>query len=92
MVFTLFHLRVFHVKIVASLWLIGWLNCFFEYILAHKEGNVIFRILVFDSLSQQSGIRAWSIEVFFFLCAKMEDDMIKLNSLNYSTWKRMMED
>ena len=28
----------------------------------------------------------------FFLCAKMDDDMIKLNSMNYSTWKRMMED
>ena len=28
----------------------------------------------------------------YFLCAKMDDDMIKLNSLNYSTWKCMMED
>ena len=28
----------------------------------------------------------------FFLCAKMDDGMIKLNSMNYSTWKRMMED
>ena len=28
----------------------------------------------------------------FFLCAKMDDDMIKLNSMNYSTWKLMMED
>ena len=28
----------------------------------------------------------------FFLCAKMDDDMIKLNSMNYSTWKHMMED
>ena len=28
----------------------------------------------------------------FFLCDKMDDDIIKLNSMNYSTWKRMMED
>ena len=28
----------------------------------------------------------------FFLCAKMDDSMIKLNSMNYSTWKCMMED
>ena len=28
----------------------------------------------------------------FFLCAKMDDGMIKLNSMNYSTWKRMIED
>ena len=28
----------------------------------------------------------------FFLCAKMDDGMIKLNSMNYSTWKCMMED
>ena len=28
----------------------------------------------------------------FFLCAKMDDNMIKLNSMHYSTWKRMMED
>ena len=28
----------------------------------------------------------------FFLSAKMDDDMIKLNSMNYSTWKHMMED
>ena len=28
----------------------------------------------------------------FFLCSKMDDDMIKLNLMNYSTWKRMMED
>ena len=28
----------------------------------------------------------------FFLCAKMYDGMIKLNSMNYSTWKRMIED
>ena len=28
----------------------------------------------------------------FFLCAKMDDDMTKLNSMNYSTSKRMMED
>ena len=27
----------------------------------------------------------------FFLCAKMDDGMIKLNSMNYSTWKRMMD-
>ena len=29
---------------------------------------------------------------FFFFGAKMDDDIIKLNLLNYSTWKRMMED
>ena len=28
----------------------------------------------------------------FFLCVKMDDDMIKLNSMNYSTLKCMMED
>ena len=28
----------------------------------------------------------------FFLCAKMDDGMIKLNLMNYSTLKRMMED
>ena len=28
----------------------------------------------------------------FFLCAKMDNDMIKLNWMNYSTWKCMMED
>ena len=28
----------------------------------------------------------------FFLCAKMDNGMIKLNSMNYSTLKRMMED
>ena len=28
----------------------------------------------------------------FFLCAKMDDSMIKLNSMNYSAWKRMTED
>ena len=28
----------------------------------------------------------------FFLCAKMDDGMIKLNLMNYSTWKRMMKD
>ena len=39
---------------------------------------------------QQSGIKAWLIGVF--LCAKMDDDMIKLNSLKYFTWKHMMED
>ena len=28
----------------------------------------------------------------FFLGAKMADVLIKLNSLNYSTWEHMMED
>ena len=28
----------------------------------------------------------------FFLRAKIDDGMIKLNSMNYSIWKRMMED
>ena len=28
----------------------------------------------------------------FFLCGKMDDDIIKLNSMNYYTRKRMMED
>ena len=27
-----------------------------------------------------------------FLCAKMDDGMIKLNSMKYATWKCMMED
>ena len=40
-----YHLGVFNVKIVVSL-------------LSHKEGNVIFRIIVFYSFSQQSGIRS----------------------------------
>ena len=26
------------------------------------------------------------------MCAKMDDDMIKLNSLNHYNWKCMMED
>ena len=28
----------------------------------------------------------------FFLCAKIDEGMKKLNSMNYSTWKHMMED
>ena len=60
MVFYSFHLEVFRVKIVFSLWLIycclvGFIMLaylFVEPILAHKEGNVIFRIIVFSSLSQ----------------------------------------
>ena len=77
-----FHLRVFHVKIIVSLWLIYCcliafvvlVSLIVEPILTHKEGNVIFRIIVFGSLSKQSGIRAWLIEVFFFffLCDKMD--------------------
>ena len=59
-------------KIVVSLWLIycslvGFIvleSLFFETILAHKDGNVIFRIIVFGNLSQQSGIGAWLIGVF----------------------------
>ena len=62
-----FHLGVFHVKIAALLWLI---YCFFvgfvvglfffvQPILTHKEGKVIFRIILFGSLSQQIGIRNW---------------------------------
>ena len=86
-----FHLGVFHIKIIVSLWLI---YCFLvsfvmlaslivEPILAHKVGKVIFRIVAFGSVFQQSGIRAWLFGVF--MCAKMDDDIIKLNSLNYST-------
>ena len=71
-----FHLRVFHVKIVVALWLIycclvGFIVLgilFVEPILAHKEGNVIFRFIVFGSLYQQSGIRAWLFGVFFSVC------------------------
>ena len=53
-----FHLVVFQVKIViimVAILLFGWLFFFFfvEPILAHKEGNVIFRFIVFSSLSQQ---------------------------------------
>ena len=59
MVFYPFHLEVFRVKIVVSLWLIyyclvGFIvlaYLFVEPILAYKEGNVIFRIIVFGSLS-----------------------------------------
>ena len=29
---------------------------------------------------------------FFFFCVKMDDGVMKLNSLNYSTRKRMMKD
>ena len=65
---------------------------FVEPILTHKKGNVIFRIIHLIVISQQSGIKAWLSGVFFFfLCAKMDDGMIKLNLLNYSTWKLMME-
>ena len=58
--------------------------------LAHKEGKVIFKTIAFSSLSQQSGTRAWLFG--FFLCAKKDDSMINLNSMNYSTWKCIMED
>ena len=51
---------------------------------------MIFRFIVFGSFSQQSGIRVCLIKVF--LCVKMDDAMIKLNLLNYFTWKHMMED
>ena len=71
-------------------WLCCWIIFFVQPILTQKEGKVIFRIIVFGSLSQQIGIRNWKFGVF--LCARMDDGMIKLNSLNYSTWKRMMED
>ena len=33
-------------------WLCCWVNCLLNLFLAHKEGNIIFRIIVFDSLSQ----------------------------------------
>ena len=96
--FYLFHLGVFYIKIVISLWLIycclvGFVvlaNLIIKPILAYKEGNVIFSIIiVFGNLSRQGGIRGWLFGVFF---ARMDDGMIKLNSLNYSTWKCMMED
>ena len=63
---------------------------FVEPILVHNDRKVIFRIIVFSSLFQQCGIRARLIGGF--LCAKMDDGMIKLNLFNYSTWKCMMED
>ena len=94
-----FHLRVFHVKIVVALWLIycclvsfivlGIL--FVEPILAHKEVmsflDLLFLVVFTNKVVSELGCLG-----FFFLCAKMDDDMIKLNSSNYSTWKRMMED
>ena len=51
-------------------WLCCWINCLLNLFLAHKEGKVIFRTIVFGSLSQQSGIKAWLFGVFFvfFLC------------------------
>ena len=62
-----FHSGVFHVKIVVSLLLIYCClvgsvvlaSLIVEPILAHKEGNVIFRIIVFGSSFPTSGIRAW---------------------------------
>ena len=59
-VFTIFHLGVFHVKTIISLWLIYC--CLVDFvvlvslivkpILAYKKGNIIFRIIVFSSFSQ----------------------------------------
>ena len=45
-------------------WICCWLNCLFNLFLAHEEGNVIFKIIAFGSLSQQSGISAWLFGVF----------------------------
>ena len=33
-------------------WLCYWVNCLLNLFLAHKEGKIIFRIIVFGSLSQ----------------------------------------
>ena len=57
-----FHFEVFHVKMIISLWLIYCYlvvfvvlaSLFVEPILAHKERNIVFRIIVFDSFSQQN--------------------------------------
>ena len=87
-----FHLGVFHVKIVVSLWLtyyclVGFImlaSLIVKPILAHKDGKIIFRIIVFGSsipTKWYPSLVDWS---FFFFCAKMDDSMIKLNSLNYS--------
>ena len=35
-------------------WLCCWLNCLLNLFLAHKEGNIIFRIIAFGSLSQHN--------------------------------------
>ena len=78
---------------MVNLLLLGRLCCWLNRLLNQfwHTNRERFRIILFGSLSQQSGIRAWLFEGFF-LCAKMDDGMIKLNSLNYSTWKRMVED
>ena len=64
---------------------------FVEPLLAHKEGKVIFYnhccLIVFPN----KVVSELGCLEFFFL-VKMDDDMIKLNSLNYSTWKHMMEE
>ena len=71
MVFYPFYLRVFHVKIVASLWLIYciWLallvaQLFVKPIFGTQRGKGHFRTIEFGSLSQQSGIKALLFRVF----------------------------
>ena len=63
---------------------------FVEHILAHKEGNVIFEklyLIIFPDKVIHS-----LVDLSFFFCVKMDDGMIKFNSMNFSTWKCMLED
>ena len=71
-------------------WLCCWLNCLLNLFLAHDEGKVILEQLHLVVFPNKVVSELGCLE--FFLCAKMDDSMIKLNSMNYSTWKRMMED
>ena len=91
-------MRVFHVKIVASLWLIYC--CLVGFVV----GSIVCCTYFWHTNRKMSFLEQLHLIVFpnkvvselgcleFFLCAKMDDGMIKLNSMNYSTSKRMMED
>ena len=93
-----FHLGVFHVKIIVLLWLI---YCF---LVGFVDVLICLLNLFWHTKRERPFLESLYSVVFpnkvvselgcleFFLCAKMDDNMTKLNSMNYSTWKRMMED
>ena len=55
-----------------------------------KRGKSFLESLYLIIFSKKMVLELGCLE--FFLCAKMDDDMKKLNLMNYSTWKCMMED
>ena len=97
MVFTLFIWGFPTKKLLIYCCLVGFIVLailFVEPILAYKEGKVIFLnhscLIVFpNKVVSELGRLSF---FFFFFGVKMDDGMMKLNSLNYSTRKRMMED